>query len=122
MKKLVAIALLAVASAALAAPAPAPAGPTLRGEVLEVKDVSQYTYLRLKTPDGEIWAAVPKTAVKPRDTVTIEDGALMTNFQSATLGKTFDRIVFGKLAGAGNASANAGAKAAPAAPSAGSIA
>jgi len=138
MKKLVAIALLAVAAAAFAAPAAAPAGATLTGEVLEVKDVSAYTYLRLKSANGEIWAAVPKAAVKPGAKVTIEDAALMTNFPSASLGKTFDQIVFGKLAGAGTTAtipaggppagatsagaSNAGAKAAPAAPAAPSVA
>jgi hypothetical protein len=123
MKKLVAIALLAVAPVAFAAPAAAPAGATLTGEVLEVKEVSSYTYLRLKNANGEIWAAVPKAAVKPGAKVTIEDTALMTNFPSASLGKTFDKIVFGKLAGASNATAGNGAtKAAPAAPAAGSVA
>ena len=32
--------------------------------MLEVKDVESYTYLRLKTKDGETWAAVSKAPVK----------------------------------------------------------
>ena len=87
---------------------PAAQGASLKGEVLEVKDVDAYTYLRLKTTEGETWAAVNKAPVRKGSVVTIENPAVMTNFESKTLKKTFDRIVFGSLAGAG-----AGAVAAP---------
>ena len=46
---------------AWAADAPTPsakASNVVSGEVLEVKDVDIYTYLRLKTRDGETWAAL----------------------------------------------------------------
>ena len=125
MKKLAAILMISTAALAWAMPGVAPTGATLAGEVLEAKDAASYTYLRLKTADGEIWAAVPKATVKPGAKVTIEDAALMTNFQSPTLGRSFDKIVFGKLAGTKSVEAGAttaGAKAAPAAPAANSIA
>ena len=32
--------------------------PSTKGEVLEVTDVDNFTYLLLKTPNGETWAAV----------------------------------------------------------------
>lgn len=91
----------------LAAAADNPAAPppqTVKGEVLETKDVDVYTYLRLKTRDGEIWAAVSKAAVKTGSEVTIGNVMVMNNFESKTLKKTFDRIVFGTL-GAGSAGA-----------------
>jgi hypothetical protein len=87
-------------SAEQAAPAPAT---VITGEVLEVKDVESYTYLRIKTADGEIWAAVGKAPVKKGAKVTIENAMLMNNFESKSLKKTFDKIVFGSLAGAGGA-------------------
>ena len=68
--------------------APAPAA-TVNGVVLEVKDVDSYTYLRLKTKDGEIWAAVAKAPVKTGAEVTIENVMVMDNFESKTLKKTF---------------------------------
>ncbi|MBI3375666.1 MAG: nucleotide-binding protein [Betaproteobacteria bacterium] len=83
-------------------PVPPPAAP-VKGEVLEVRDVETYTYLRLKTKDGETWAAVPKTAVKKGAEITIENALLMTNFESKSMKKTFDRIVFGSLADTGGA-------------------
>jgi hypothetical protein len=75
-------------------------GASLTGEVLEVKDVDAYTYLRLKTKDGEQWAAVNKAPVKQGAEVTIENASVMTNFESRTLKRKFDTIVFGSLAGA----------------------
>jgi hypothetical protein len=71
------------------------------GEVLEVKDVDIYTYLRLKTKDGETWAAVSKAPVKKGAKVTIENVMVMNNFESKTLKKTFPTILFGSLGGAG---------------------
>ncbi len=76
-----------------------PAVPTMKGEVLEVKDVAVYTYLRLKTADGETWAAVNKSAVKKGDEVTIDNPMVLQNFESKSLHRTFDTIVFGTLAG-----------------------
>jgi hypothetical protein len=73
---------------------------TLKGEVLETRDVEVYTYLRLKTKDGEVWAAVNKAPVKKGAQVTIENAMEMHDFKSKGLNKTFDRIVFGTLAGA----------------------
>jgi len=79
---------------------PALQGRSLKGEVLEVKDVEPYSYLRLRTKDGEIWAAVNKAPVKKGAEVTIENAMVMNNFQSKSLNRTFDKIVFGTLAGA----------------------
>ena len=88
--------LLAAAFAAQAAP-PQPAN-TLKGEVLEIKNVEGYTYLRLKTAGGETWAAVPTTTVKTGARVTIAQSMTMQNFESKTLNKKFDKIVFGQIA------------------------
>ena len=54
--------------------------------------------MRLKTADGETWAAVLKAPVKKGDEVTVVNAAPMDGFESKTLKRTFDRIVFGNLA------------------------
>jgi len=90
MKTLAALAILLLGSGAFAA--------ALKGEVLEVRDVAPYTYLRLMTPAGQTWAAVTQAPVKKGAQVTIENPAVMENFHSKTLDKTFDKIVFGQLA------------------------
>ena len=79
----------------------APQAASLKGTVLETKDVESYTYLRLKTSSGETWAAVSKAPVKKGSEVTIENPVVMNNFESKSLKKTFDKIVFGNLAGTG---------------------
>ena len=73
------------------------AGESLTGHVLEVKEVTSYTYLRLKTKDGELWAAVNKAPVKVGSDVVIEHTMLMHNFVSPSLHTTFKEIVFGTL-------------------------
>ena len=107
MKHLFAVSLIVAASFASSVWAAdpmatkAPVKGAVSGEVLEVKDVEIYTYLRLKTKDGETWAAVSTAAVKKGAMVTIENPMVMTNFESKTLKKTFPTIIFGTLGGAG---------------------
>jgi hypothetical protein len=102
MKLLLAIVVMLGVGTGWAADKPAPAPmSSISGKVLEVKDVESYTYLRLKTKDGEMWAAVNKAPVKKGADVTIENTMVMTNFESKTLKKKFDKIVFGTLGGTG---------------------
>jgi len=71
---------------------------SVTGEILEVTQVPSYTYLRLKTESGEVWAAVPTVDVKVGQSVGIANATTMNGFTSKTLGKTFDSILFGSLA------------------------
>jgi hypothetical protein len=80
----------------------------VRGEVLEVKDVESYTYLRLKTTEGETWAAVGKAPVKKGAQVTVENAIVMHNFESKSLKKTFPTILFGNLGSAAGGVPGAG--------------
>ncbi|EHR73595.1 hypothetical protein BurJ1DRAFT_4809 [Burkholderiales bacterium JOSHI_001] len=96
-------ALVLAAAATAAAAGPADASAPLRGEVLEAKEVDAYTYLRLKTAEGETWAAVMKAPVKVGNVVTVGDPMTMANFESKALKKTFDKIVFGTLVNVGTA-------------------
>jgi len=102
MKLLSAISLALLLSVASAAEPRASA--PLKGQVVETMDSGGYTYMRLRTAEGEVWAAVTNAAVKKGDQVTIVDPMMMTQFESRTLKRTFDKIVFGALAGAGTAS------------------
>jgi hypothetical protein len=104
------------APAASAAPgAPAEDPTSVKGTVLETMDAGAYTYLRLKTAEGEVWAAVPKASVKAGAEVTITGISRMDGFESKTLGRKFDRIWFGALAGDAGAMAarHAAASSAP---------
>jgi len=111
-----AIAVVALGSTlSLAEPAPAPEGPltpglsghpppptaastdpksAVTGKVLETMDAAGYTYVRVSTGTGEVWAAGPKTVVAVGDTVSFPRGMEMRNFHSDKLDRTFDRIAF----------------------------
>ena len=106
MKMLVAILLLAVAAGTGAAEKAVPTGDTVKGEVLEVLDANGFTYLRLKTKDGEFWASVTKTAVNKGTEVTVENVMVMKDFKSKSLNRTFPVILLGNLPGAAPANAN----------------
>jgi hypothetical protein len=111
MKALLSILIIISAQAVWAAEKPAPtaaATANVSGYVLEVKDAGVYTYLRLKTADGETWAAISKAPVKKGAKVTIENVMVMNNFESKSLKQTFKSIVFGTLAGAGSTTPKAG--------------
>jgi hypothetical protein len=69
-------------------------GSPFQGEVLESVNAGSYTYLRLKTADGEVWAAIMQTDMPKGTKVQLHDPMLMTNFESKAMGRTFDQIVF----------------------------
>ena len=89
-------------------PAPVPASrAVLTGVVLEVKDAGGYTYLRLKTREGETWAAIAGAPVRQGQEVKIKDVMYMKDFQSKALNRKFELLAMGTLAGAGDGNAAA---------------
>jgi len=80
-------------------PAPRPATNTTRltGTLLEKLDGPPYSYLRLKTETGEVWAAVPVTAVDEKKPVTVLNGVALKNYAASQLGRRFDVVYFGTL-------------------------
>lgn len=69
----------------------------ISGEVVETMNAGGYTYLRLKTPAGDKWAAVTQTKIKKGDKATVVNSMVMNNFESPTLKRKFDAISFGML-------------------------
>jgi hypothetical protein len=72
-------------------------GDVLTGTVLEQIAAPPYLYLRLKTANGDVWAAVNQATLTIGAPVTVYGAILMEKFQSKTLNRTFDRIYFGSL-------------------------
>ena len=92
-------------AAAPASPAPlaaAPAAPVAvsaatpnSGKVLQLLQGGGYTYAEVELGNGEkVWIAGGQIQVQTGDTVQWGDSAVMTNFASKSLGRTFDRILF----------------------------
>jgi hypothetical protein len=82
-----------------AAPEPAPPRPSFApgsftGVVIETVDTAGYTYVHFDTGEERIWAAAPEFAVEVGQTVAISNPMLMANYQSRTLGRTFEFIYF----------------------------
>lgn len=92
MKKCLALLLLLGIVPAWAAPQLD--GSPFQGEVLEAVNAGSYTYLRLKTKGGEVWAATMLSNLAKGAKVQLHDPMLMTNFESKAMGRTFDEIVF----------------------------
>ena len=93
----------AIATASLAAPVP-DAKPAVNvpdsrypytGKVLDMIDTDLYTYVEVsESGGGSRWLAASKVKVAKGDTIRYGDGAVMTNFHSKTLNKTFPTITF----------------------------
>jgi len=60
------------------------------GTVLETMNSGGYTYIKVDTGDGEIWAAAPQFAVEAGDRVSMAAGLPMEGFRSKTLDQDFD--------------------------------
>ena len=73
---------------------PGMAGATASGTVEETMDASTYTYVRVKTAQGDIWAAANQFKVAKGDQVVVPLNMPMQNFESKTLHRTFPVIYF----------------------------
>jgi len=77
-----------------------PAGMRIEGKLLEKIDAPPYTYMKIKTADAELWAAVPKSDAAVGSEVAVVDAMPMEKFESKTLKRTFDVVYFGNAPGA----------------------
>jgi hypothetical protein len=68
--------------------------PTVTGPVLETMNAGNYTYVRVKTDRGDIWAASGEFKVAVGDRVTLSLEMPMENFHSQTLNRDFPVIYF----------------------------
>ncbi|HEY6873692.1 MAG TPA: hypothetical protein VI298_13300 [Geobacteraceae bacterium] len=71
-----------------------PQGIGHKGKVLETMDSGGYTYVQVDEKGQKLWVAVMETKVKVGDTVEFPDSPPMVNFQSKSLKRTFDKIIF----------------------------
>jgi hypothetical protein len=75
----------------------APSSDQLSGTLREQIAAAPYTYLRLETANGEVWAAVTEATLTVGSPITVYGAMLMENFESKTLNRTFKQIYFGSL-------------------------
>jgi hypothetical protein len=70
---------------------------TIVGTVVEHVDVPPYSYLRIATNAGDVWAMVPTAGVGRGERVKIVDGVLLKDFDTGQPGRRID-VVMGALA------------------------
>jgi len=68
--------------------------PSNEGKVLATLDAPGYTYMELANTDKRFWIAAPTTRVKVGDRVRFDQSLVMKNFNSKTLNRSFDQIIF----------------------------
>jgi hypothetical protein len=91
----------------------------LTGKVAETMNSGGYTYISLERENTRTWIAVPQTEVKVGQEISVIPGMTMSNFESKTLHRTFESIIFspglasGSPEGAGAGTAH-GSSSAPA--------
>ena len=64
------------------------------GTIKETMNASGYTYMLVTTDGKDAWVAIPETQVKAGASVNYFEGMEMTSFNSKTLNRTFDSIIF----------------------------
>jgi hypothetical protein len=66
-----------------------------QGKVLEMMHAAGYTYMSVDAgTDKPMWIAASMMRIKPEQTVKWTDAAVMNNFTSKSLHRTFDQILF----------------------------
>jgi hypothetical protein len=66
----------------------------LSGKVIETMDSGGYTYVQIENNGEKTWVAVPKTKIDKGQNISFAPGAEMPNFESKTLKRKFDSIIF----------------------------
>jgi hypothetical protein len=85
---------IAAGNASSGAASTAAGMPSNEGKVLSTLDAPGYTYMELANTEKRFWIAAPTTRVKAGDRVRFEQSLVMKNFNSKTLNRTFDQIIF----------------------------
>jgi hypothetical protein len=70
------------------------------GTVAETLDSSGFTYVRLTTDQGDKWVVVRQMPLKKGAKITVTTNMVADKFESKSLKKTFDKLIFGELEGA----------------------
>jgi len=66
----------------------------LSGKVIETRDAGGYTYINLEKDGKQSWAAVPTMKVTVGEEMKLQPGAVMKNFTSKSMNRTFESVIF----------------------------
>ena len=71
-----------------------PAGTGHKGKVIQTMDAGNYIYVEVEEKGQKLWVAAMKGKVAKGDMVEFPDSPPMLNFESKTLKRTFEKIIF----------------------------
>jgi hypothetical protein len=98
------------------------AAPFLSGRVVESMDSGNYTYVNIEKNGHNTWVAAPRMKITAGQDISFKPGAVMKNFESKTLNRVFETIIFsGGPSGANMESARKSSKPKAKVPSTGTI-
>jgi len=72
----------------------APKGEIFYGKILEIHDAMGYKYLKVDEEGKELWVAISNAPVAVGERIGYDKNTIMKNFQSKTLKRKFDAVVF----------------------------
>lgn len=64
------------------------------GSVVEVIHANEFTYLEVNKGNAKEWIAIQKMEIRPGTRIRYEDGAVMNDFYSKLLKRTFPSVMF----------------------------
>ena len=69
-------------------------GSITEGRIAQTMDSGGYTYMLVEKGADKVWVAIPHSDVKDGQQVSFHPGVVMHNFNSTTLNRTFQDIIF----------------------------
>lgn len=69
-------------------------GIALSGKVVETMDSGGYTYALIEKDSKKTWVAIPQAKITKGQNVSFQPGMEMVNFESKTLKRKFEKIIF----------------------------
>ena len=64
------------------------------GTVIETMNASGYTYMLIDSGAEKTWVAIPEAKIEKGSEITYSSGMIMKNFDSKSLNRTFETIIF----------------------------
>jgi len=74
----------------------------ITGKVTETMNSGGYTYINIEKDNKKTWVAIPQSEVTVGQEISVIPGMSMSNFESKTLNRTFESVVFSPGLATGN--------------------
>jgi len=66
----------------------------VKGKVLEILDTGSFVYVALDWEGKKVWATMPGVELKVGEVISLDHASMIKSFNSKTLNRTFDELIF----------------------------